>query len=113
MGQAKQRGSRDERAAMAAGLRQRTVDDLKRQYGLPDHTLFLGYAVHLEAADEFLGKFRKSRGEISRAWSKTPESALTFQSIAEALDVSNSCPGSIVVGMFDTGDQILVAGLKA
>jgi len=98
MGQAKQRGSRDERAAMAAGLRQRTVDDLKRQYGLPDHTLFLGYAVHLEAADEFLAEFRKSVGQVVRTWSRTPASALTFQSIADALDVSNACPGSIVVG---------------
>ena len=111
MGQAKLRGNKDERAAKAAGLRQRTLDELKQAYGLPDHAQFLGYAVHLEAGDEFLAIFKKSVDEVVKAWAKTPEMALSFQSIAQALDASKACPDSIVVGMFDTGDQIFVAGV--
>lgn len=111
MGQAKQRGNRDERIAKALGLREVSLSDIKKEYGLSEDAKFLGYGVHLEKADEFLAAFDESRDVTRKAWAKTPEAALTFQSIADAHDVSKACAGSIVVGMFDTGNQIFVAGI--
>lgn len=111
MGQAKQRGSRDERIAKALGLREVSIADIKKEYGLSDDAIFLGYGVHLEKSDEFLAEFSESKYVIKKLWAKTPEMALTFQSIADAHDASKACAGSIVVGIFDTGDQIFVAGI--
>lgn len=111
MGQAKQRGNRDERIAKALGLREVSLSDIKKEYGLAEDAAFLGYGVHLEKSDEFLAAFDESLDVTRKAWAKTPEAALTFQSIADAHHVSKACAGSIVVGMFDTGSQIYVAGI--
>jgi len=111
VGQAKQRGNRDERIAKALGLREVSIADIKREYGLSEDAVLLGYGVHLEKSDEFLAAFDESLDVTRKAWAKTPEAALTFQSIADAHHVSKACAGSIVVGMFDTGSQIYVAGI--
>lgn len=111
MGQAKQRGNRDERIARALGLREVSLSDIKKEYGLSEDAEFLGYGVHLEKADEFLAAFDESREVTRKAWAKTPEAALTFRSISYAHDISKACAGSIVVGMFDIGDQIYVAAV--
>lgn len=111
MGQAKQRGNRDERIAKALGLREISLSAIKKEYGLSEDAEFLGYGVHLEKSDEFLAAFDESLDVTRKAWAKTPEAALTFQSIADAHHVSKECAGSIVVGMFDTGSQIYVAGI--
>lgn len=111
MGQAKQRGNRDERIAKALGLREAALSDIKKEYGLSEDARFLGYGVHLEKADEFLAAIDEAHDVIRKTWTKTPEAALTFQSIAYAHDVSKACAGSIVVGMFDAGNQVFVAGI--
>jgi len=111
LGQAKLRGNRDERIANALGLREMSINDVKKEYGLSQDAKFLGYGIHLEKSDEFLAAFDEVGDVTRKAWAKTPEAALTFQSIADAHDTSKACTGSIVVGMFDTGDQIFVAGI--
>lgn len=108
MGQAKERGSRDQRAAEAMGLQQRSVSEIREEYGLPESAALLGYAVHLETQDEFLAEYSNTPLAVRKAWAKTPEMALRFQSIAEAIDVSRHCAGAIVVVMFDVGEQIVV-----
>jgi hypothetical protein len=111
MGQAKLRGNRDERIAKVLGLREVSIADIKKEYGLSEDAVFLGYGIHLEKSDEFLAEFSESGYAIKKIWAKTPEMALTFTSIADAHDASKACSGSIVVGMFDTGSQIFVAGI--
>ncbi len=109
MGQAKKRGPRDQRIAQALGLKEVTLSELKKEYGLQESAEFLGYGVHIEKTDEFLAHFEDSGALVKKAWAKTPELALRFDSIADAHDASKACKGSIVVGMFDLGDQIFVA----
>lgn len=108
MGQAKQRGSRDQRVANALGLKEVSISELKKEYGLKDDAEFLGYSVHIEKSDEFLAHFETSGVLENKGWAKTPELALRFDSIADAHEISKACKGAIVVGMFDTGAQIFV-----
>jgi hypothetical protein len=111
MGQAKSRGGREQRVAEALKLVEMQLSEVKKNYGLPADAEFLGYGVHIEKSDEFLAEYL-DEGEITRkVWAKTPELAKRFVSIADAHDVSKNCKGSIVVGMFDTGDQIFVANI--
>jgi len=111
LGQSKLRGDRDVRIAKALGLREMSINDVKKEYGLSQDATFLGYGVHLEKSDEFLAAFDESHHATRKAWATTPEAALMFQSFADAHDTSKACAGSIIVGMFDTGDQIFVAGI--
>lgn len=48
-----------------------------------------------------------SMGVVRAHW----QLARTFSGVAEAHDVSQKCRGSIIVGMFDIGDQIFVVGI--
>lgn len=109
MGQAKNRGNREQRIADALGLKQRSLADIKKEYGLPDSAEFLGYAVHLPEPDEFLSKFDDNGYATKKLWAKDPQLAIQYEGFADAYEISRQCSGSIVVGMFDFGDQIYVA----
>lgn len=110
MGDAKKRGTKDQRMAAAMRLNEGSIADVRAKLGLPDDAEYLGYAVHHEDRDEFLAKFSDAAVTL-KAWAKTPELALRFGSISEAVETSNKCDGSIVVGMFDIGSQIYVFGI--
>lgn len=111
MGKEKERGSRDRRIAEAMGLQQRSVSEIRKECGLPENAALLGYAVHLEKKDEFLGEYSNTALAVKKVWVKTPDLALRFNSISEAIDVSKQCAKSIVVVMFDVGEQIVVYGI--
>ncbi len=111
MGEAKKRGTKDQRTAAAMGLRESSVAELRAKLSLPSEAEYLGYAVHLEDRDEFLAEISDTEEMLKKIWAKTPELALRFDSISEAIDTSNKCAGSIVVGMFDVGSQIYVFGI--
>lgn len=109
MGQAKKRGSREQRIAESLGLKERSLDEVKKEFGLPATAEFLGYGVHLPEFDEFLAMFDQTVSATKKAWTKDPQAALTFDNFAGAYETSRKCRNSIVVGMFDVGDQIYVA----
>jgi hypothetical protein len=111
MGQAKQRGTRDHRIEHALGFKEMPLSELRKLYGLREDAVFLGYAIHIEKSDEFLAVFEITEEMTKRAWAKTPELALRFESVTEAHDASKACKGSIIVGMWDTGEQIFVVRL--
>ena len=113
MGQAKNRGSREQRIAESQGLKQRSLADIKKEYGLPDTAEFLGYGVHNVERDEFLAQFEVTTAVTKRGWAKDPQLAIQHEGFAEAYETSRKCAGSIVVGMFDLGDQIYVAQVGA
>lgn len=110
MGQAKKCCTRERRVAEALGLKERSLSEIKQGLGIADDAEFLGYAVHLENSDEFLAEFTDSpeEGITRKAWAKTPELAQAYGTFIEAHDVSKQCRGAVVVGMFDTGNQIMV-----
>lgn len=109
MGQAKQRGTREERLAKRLGLVERTLDDLKRELNIPADAEFLGYGVHLEASDEFLSDYKDQSDVTSKMWAKTPELAKLFEQFSGAYDMTRKCPGAVVVGIFDSEKQVWVA----
>lgn len=112
MGQAKQRGNRDQRIAKALGLRERSLSDIKMDFGLADDAKFLGYAVHLVERDEFLAAFECSDDKTIKAWSDRPDTAMCFETLGEAFDIAEQCRDSVVICMFDIGDQIMVYNLS-
>jgi hypothetical protein len=81
---------------------------------LPDGAVFVGYAVHIEKSDEFLAEFVDSeeQGIIKKMWAKKPMLAQRYESIVDAYNISEQCKNSVVVGMFDIGDQIAVYTLQ-
>lgn len=111
MGRAKRRGTREQRIAESLGLKERSLADIKKQLGLPDDAEFLGYGIHLPDPDEFLAKFDDDGYVARKAWAKDPQLAIQYDEFANAYEVSRKCAGSIVVGMFDIGEQIVVAGI--
>jgi hypothetical protein len=111
MGQAKQRGSRDER--IAAAREQRRViplSDIRKQMGLPESAEFLGCVVNLRGSDEYLAVLEDDGATIRRTYVLSPENALRYESREEADVVAASLPKSAVSGLlFDLGDQFYVA----
>ena len=118
MGQAKNRGSFEERRAAALeaeanahGLVKRQISDVLEELGLPAETTFCGYVVHIPKSDEFLGSFRSDAVMSTRAWARKPEHAHVFQSYGDAQKWVEK-DGEVVVGLFETPTQFVVAAVK-
>lgn len=122
MGQAKNRGSFEERrdaafrkteqeraAATALGLENRPIAEIIEELGLPPHSRFCGYAIHISDSDEFLLSYNDHEDSISRQWAGRPELALRFDDVVKAHRLARKENGEIVVGVFDTGDQYVIA----
>lgn len=90
MGQAKQRGSLQERIASAQQQKldgeHITIEEAKRRLELPDNAEFLGYVIHLYDQDEFVGKIEENDLAINRVYVKIPDLAQIFGSVEEAID---------------------------
>ena len=90
MGQAKQRGSLQERIASAQQQKldgeRITIEEAKRRLELPDNAEFLGYVIHLYDQDEFVGKIEENDVAINRVYVKIPDLAHVFDSVEEAID---------------------------
>lgn len=118
MGQAKDRGTPDERLAQSVeakrkiaeslGLVRRSLDDVREEFDLPPDTPFLGYVVHIPTSDEFLAEFKDSPLTASRYWTKNPGMAQRFEHFADAYSLARE-NREIVVGLFETKTQFVVA----
>ncbi|MDC4648167.1 hypothetical protein NQ789_11055 [Acinetobacter baumannii] len=89
MGQAKQRGSLNDRIAQAkqeklVGKRI-MIDEAKRRLGLPDSAEFQGYVIHLYDEDEFVGQIEESDSIVNRIYVKIPDLAHKYDSAEEAV----------------------------
>lgn len=109
MGQARGRGTQEERIALAKGLRPISLENLKKEFGLPEDAKYLGYAVHLPDSDEFLLDLQDTLNQLAKTWAGTPELAKRYDRFDVAYADSRKCTGAIVVCMFDIGDKIFVA----
>lgn len=92
MGEAKNRGSRQERIDQALEQQLHTykptsIDEIKRQMGLSEDCSFLGYVIHLPKTDEFLAKFEDDGYSTSKIWAAIPDLALRYEDFHEAVEV--------------------------
>lgn len=90
LGQAKQRGTLEERIVQAQqemleGERI-TIDEAKRHLGLPETAKLLGYVIHLYDEDEFVGKIEETEKAINRIYVKIPDLAHVFETVEEAVN---------------------------
>lgn len=109
MGQAKQRGTREQRVAQKQEQVERSIEETKRRIGIPDAAEFTGYAVYLEDADEFLAGFEEELDATKKLWSKRPQDALLFNTFEACHETHRKCKNSVVAALFETDDQIFAA----
>lgn len=88
MGESKKRGSKQERIEQALNRYKPTsIDEIRRQMGLPDGSSFLGYVIHLPESDEFLAHFDDSDHKIVKLWAAIPDLAIRYQDFHHAVKV--------------------------
>lgn len=118
MGEAKNRGTFQQRVAQSVeakqrlsdslGLVRRSLDDIREELGLPEDSTFHGYVVHRPQDDEFLVRFATQPHATARDWCKGPQWAHRFEDFADAYRLARE-PDEIVVGLFETETQFFVA----
>lgn len=92
-----------------SGRTKGTVREFMDYLGLPKDAKFGGFCVHHESRDEFLCLYEDDNYSCTKAWSKTPENALTFGDQLEAEKVTkNINNGSVTAAIFDVGNKLLV-----
>ena len=119
MGQAKQRGSLQERIAQSQQEKldgeHITIEEAKRRLELPDTAEFLGYVIHLFDQDEFVGKVDETVLSINRIYVKFPDLAKIYvtaeDAINEALKIDKY--RLLVCMLFKVIDKYMVDGVWA
>lgn len=81
---------------------------LKQAFGLPASAIWLGFGIQRKGEDCFLSGQQSDADCDAIAWVNTPEGALSFGVWGEVLQLSDAFPDTIVVLMFDLGDEIIV-----
>ena len=94
--------------AFSVGLRKLSIDELKKNLGLPSDAIFCGYLVHIEDKDEFLAFIEETDLATKRAFVGNPEDAQRFDEFGDAFKVARKDKNEIVVGLFDLGKQLYV-----
>lgn len=92
MGQAKQRGSREERIKQSQDQQLEgeriTIEEAKKRLDLPENTELRGYVINLPDTDEFLSKFEETEALVNTTYSKIPDLAKVFHSVERAVEVA-------------------------
>ena len=116
MGQAKQRGTAEERAQQSRakrieGLTPVDVDELRATHGVPADAEFVGFVVWLRERDEFLVHLDDMPSTTKRAYGPVVEAAVRFATWEDAVPHAEaSRHPAIVAAAFDMGKQIAVIG---
>lgn len=109
MGQANQRGAKADRVSEALGLRKLSIEQIKKEFKLPDNAEFCGYLVHIKETDEFLHDIIDTPNAVQRSFAKTPELAKRFDEFIDAYEIARKEKGETVVLLFDLGGEYIVA----
>ncbi|MCP3025165.1 hypothetical protein [Cupriavidus basilensis] len=110
MGEAKRRGSRDQRVAGASALIP-TPESVRDNMGFPETCKFIGYVVHLPDSDEFLARATEPQpGVLLYQYAATPGLAKVYPQHHTASKVANGIQKhrTVVAFLFDHGTQWLV-----
>jgi hypothetical protein len=116
MGQAKQRGTAEERAQQSRekrreGLKPVDVDELRTAHGVPADAEFVGFVVWLRERDEFLVHLEDSPSMTKRGYGPIVEAAVRFPTWDEAAHHAEASKHpAIVAAAFDMGKQIAIVG---
>ncbi len=88
-------------------VRERPVDEIIKELGLPAETKYLGYVVYLPNEDEFLRFIKETSSTIKRGFVKTPSGAKVYQSYKKALRDAGRCKQKAEPNLlFDIGDHL-------
>lgn len=110
MGEAKKRGTKEQRADSAVKRQKVSIDFVKAELGLPESSAFMGYVIYNEFNDDYLASTSDKPTHRANTYVKNPESALRFQDYRQAISTSNAIMKTTKLGLlFDTGDQYIVA----
>ncbi|WP_081556800.1 hypothetical protein [Chromobacterium haemolyticum] len=110
MGEAKRRGSAEERAKQSRERREIPVADLIQELGLPPDSKYMGYVIHNPDQDDYLATIEERSDQTFRAYVRSQETALRFMDYAEACRVAEGITKKTQVGvLFDVGNQLYVA----
>lgn len=116
MGQAKQRGTTEQRAQEARekrrdGLQPVDIEDLREQHGVPAHAKFVGFVVWLRERDEFLVHLEETPDMTKRAYGRAVETAVRFNSWDDAAPHAAASKHTATVAVaFDLDKQMVVIG---
>lgn len=118
MGQAKSRGTKEQREAEAKKRRleqlnisERPIEEIYKEFDLPDDSEFLGYIINIVESDEFVAKFEDTPDQTNIAYAKMPDLGLRFEDISEALEVGKKVAEKYetdICFLFETSDQFRV-----
>ena len=117
MGQAKQRGSLQERIAQSQQEKldgeHITIEEAKRRLELPDTAEFLGYVIHLFDQDEFLGKVDETALSINRIYVKFPDLAKVYETAEDAVNEALKIDKYrlLVCMLFEVNDKHMIDGI--
>jgi len=109
MGKVKLNRQKKKRATNETSQKTPSVEELRKTLGFPDTTQFLGYAIHRKESDDFLAESKELpiEGINKKVWTDTPQHAAHYKTLSNALKISEECSNAVVVGLFDTGNQII------
>lgn len=97
-----------------SGAEKPSVEELRKTLGFPEGTNFLGYVVYRKESGEYLAEVDEAlkEGLGQKNWVRTPQLAQCYSSLSKAVQVSNECSCSTVLGLFDTGQQIVTVTMS-
>jgi len=116
MGQAKQRGTTEQRAQQARerrreGLLPIDVDELRTTHKVPADAEFVGFVVWLRERDEFLVHIEELPELTKRAYGSFVDNAIRFPTWDDAvLHADASKHPAVVAAAFDMGKQMFIIG---
>lgn len=119
MGQARQRGTLEERITQAQQEKldgeRITIEEAKRRLELPDSAEFLGYVIHLYDQDEFVGKIIDTTIATTRSYVKIPDLAHVFETVEEAVNEALKIDKYrlLVCLLFEFNDQHMIYDIWA
>lgn len=118
MGQAKKRGSLEERIKQAQDRfygKQSTIEEVRQALGLPDDAQALGYVIHLPDQEEFVSTIEDNESIFSVGYAKLPEMAKVYdqpdQAITDAKKIKKH--KLLVCVLFESSKQYFINDLWA
>lgn len=116
MGQAKDRGTAEQRAQRARekrreGLQPVDIDELRAAHDVPADAEFVGFVVWLRERDEFLVRLDERPGATARSYGRLVDAAVLFRTWDDAAPHAEASKHlAIVAAAFDMGKRMMVIG---